>query len=142
MNSLVIRRAIILNLVIKSSSILRYHKITVFHFIHSFIYNYDPNIVVTCIGNVGLFPNENLVPHTEIQKHMYAELDLHCTTKHLKKSSKYRIRSQYIAFVLNLHKTLTNLAVSTKLDELGRLGSSCLQFRSFEKGASFHQWLT
>ena len=71
MDSLIIRRTTTLNLVIKSSSILRYHKITVFHFMHSFIYNYDPNIVVTCIVNVGLFPHENLVPHTEIQKHMY-----------------------------------------------------------------------
>src|SRR6218665_3895280 len=55
-------------------------KITVFHLIHSSTYNYDPNIVVTCSGTVGIFPYKNLVPHTEIQKHMYVQLDLDSAT--------------------------------------------------------------
>src|SRR6218665_884053 len=79
MDLLNINRAIILNLVIKSYT----RKITVFQIIYSSIYNYDPNIEVTCISNAGPF-SQNLVPHTEILQYLYMYyLDLHSATKHL-----------------------------------------------------------
>ena len=42
------------------------------------------------------------------------------------------INNQSIEFAFNLHKTQTNLAASTKLGELDRLGRSCLEFWSFD----------